>query len=413
MDLTSSQQTKSQNSFATIYFLLLGGASGCGWNAGINSLDYFAAKYPRYNVQFVFPLAPYIAQLFTVLLITKLSGKFSFNTRMIASLIIIMIITGLLPFEAALFKDTAHGVFIILGLLFILGFNNSLCYTSLAGLASQIEGKYTAYFLIGTGINSLAMSFLKQATLSIFDSSSEEEMMNISVYFFLTLLYLLSCMLLHSRFMKSEFYKTHFKRSPQAIDQEKDLAKPLNGSIESQIDTQRDFKTMMTVFKEVKFYVILLIICYAQLIMCIPGLMLKKQITNMANHTKTTSMLIVFNLFFIAGKKLGQYRQYYNKHILALVILLRFMLVGFFYLQAINVQIGIFESVWFGYLNIALFGLSMGFVNVGLFILGPEKVKPHNKEIAGFLSVLGANVGLILGAVLALPFRNVGISHSH
>ncbi len=397
--------------FATLYFLSLGGAAACGWNAGINCLDYFEAKFPEANVQFAFPLPPYIAQLIAVLLMAKLSDVFSYTTRIVSSLIGVTLITATLPFEAALFKDSEYGVVMILAMLFVLGFSNTLCYASLAGLTSQIEAKYTAYFLIGTAINSLLMNLFREVTLLLFKPETEEDILCVGVYFGLTVLYLLFCLILHFRFMKSNFYKSRFDVRTSRRKITCDLDPEINVT-ETLIDSNEEhkgFRMMGRVFKRIGFYVFLLMVSYIQLLMTIPGLMLKKEIPNISNSAKTVSMLAAFNVFFIVGKKLGQYRQYYNKYIILALVLFRFIFVALFIAQAMSLDLPFINTVWFAYVNIALFGVTLGIVNVALFILGPEQVKPEQKEVAGFLSVLGINVGLILGAILALPFRNIGI----
>lgn len=52
--------------------------------------------------------------------------------------------------------------------------------------------------------------------------------------------------------------------------------------------------------------------------------------------------------------------------------------------------------------------MDIEFVNVAWFILTPEQL-PTEKEIAGFVSVFGINIGLIMGAVLALLSRNISV----
>jgi len=407
--LIEQKEKEPHDHFATLYFLSMGGAATCGWNAGINCLDYFEAKYPEANVQFMFPLPPYIAQLIAVLLMAKLSAAFSYSSRVVSSLIGITLITATLPFEAAMFKESEIGVILIMGMLFVLGISNTVCYASLAGMTSQIEGKYTAYFLIGTAINSLLMNLLREATLLLFNPETEDEILNVAVYFGSTVVFLLFSVVLHFRFMKSNFYKTRFGvQTAQTCDLDTELG--VTATLIETSENHKGFRMMAKVFKKIGFYIFLLMISYTQLLMTIPGLMLKKDIPSLSNSAKTVSMLSAFNVFFIVGKKLGQYRQYYNKYIILALVMFRFIFVGLFIAQAMKLDIRFINTIWFAYVNIALFGITLGIVNVALFILGPEQVKPEQKEVAGFLSVLGINVGLIFGALLALPFRNLGIT---
>lgn len=406
--LSEKKITSSQDTNAIFYFLLLGGTSGCSWTAAMNCLDYFSTKFSQYNIGFIFPLAPYLAQVLCVLSITKISSIWSYNTRIIFSLITIMCVASFLPLEAALFKDTDFGMYLIMILFFILGFYNTLIYASLAGLTSQIQGKYTAYFLIGTAVNGLGMNFLRELTLVIFNPDSEEDLINVIAYFTITNFLILFTLAAHASFMKSDFYRSHFGDLNSSQVTDSDTESSLLHPAKQDSEKARSFRVLIAALKDAKYYIFLLALSYTQLMVAYPGLMLKKPIANMTSHTKTVSMLTVYNIFFILGKKMGQYRQYYNQQIVLGTVILRFILVAFFVAQVITAEIAVFNTVWFGFLNIAMFGLTLGFVNVALFIMGPEKVKPEKKEIVGFLSVFGVNVGLILGATVAFSLRNIG-----
>ena len=92
------------------------------------------------------------------------------------------------------------------------------------------------------------------------------------------------------------------------------------------------------------------------------------------------------------------------------ILMLRFIMFGLFIVQATTVSIPILNTVWFGYLNIALFALTFGFVMVAGFILVPENEKsPENREVAGFLSVFAINIGTMIGGLLCLFFRNLQV----
>jgi len=99
---------------------------------------------------------------------------------------------------------------------------------------------------------------------------------------------------------------------------------------------------------------------------------------------------------------MGQYRQYYNKGTIVFCTLIRFFLAGLILLQAKTENIPIVETGWFCYLILALWGISMGVVNVGTFILSAELVSEERKELSGFVTVIGVNVGSTIGGLLSL-----------
>ena len=370
----------------------------------LNSIDYFESMYPNADVSFVFPLAPYVAQFILTLVITHLSNVMSYNMRIVLPLLIVMATVMLAPFQALYFQGTLGGVVMIMGLLLVIGFLDNIAYASVAGLTSQIDGKYSAYYLIGVGSFGLIMNGVKAIINLSFPNAEKGDIVPIIVYFGCTIILIGLGLLLHVRFIKSDFYA----KAVQMIENNGDAEEGSESLIKKQ-KAKRDFNTVWTVFKRNWLHVVLLITACIQLNMVHPGVMLKKPIPGMSDSNKTVSMIATFSATFIVGKFIGQYRKYYNKYTIVVVVLFRFLLEGFFFIQAITVSIPVFNTAWFGYVNIGLYGLTMGLVMVSLFILAPEEVSKDKKEISGFLAVIACNVGSLAGGFLALPFAHLHI----
>ena len=173
---------------------------------------------------------------------------------------------------------------------------------------------------------------------------------------------------------------------------------------------KKDTKLLMEVFRRAWLYIAFLFVACVQHNMIFPGVMLKKPVSSMPEHTKTVSMIATYNISAIVGKKIGQYRKFYNKYTVGVIVGLRFGIVLLFIVQAVTVSIPILNTDWFGYANIALHGLTMGFVVVAGFILAPEaEILPNKKEIAGFLSVFAINIGTMLGGFVCLFFKDLSL----
>jgi len=324
-------------------------------------------------------------------------------------------VLGFLPFQAAIFQGTSYGFWIIMALLFIMGFCNNICYSSIIGVTSQLPGKYTTLFLIGSGAAGLFMSILREIMTLVFPGSNS---FGVLVFFLVAALLLIWCVFLHLIFIKSAFYK-NFNTGPE--DRLLENTQDTEGSYyidyvdhEQAEDKfvaiqKRDFGTLFKVLKEIKFHVFLIVLCYIQMYTVFPGIMLQKSMPELSASNKVVSMNMVFSIFFIVGKKIAQYRHLYNKTIVTLVVIFRFVLMACFMIQAITSGIPVFNTAWFGYLNILLFGLTNGFVTCALFILAPEAVDSSKKEIAGFVSVFGLTFGILIGTFTALPFKTLNI----
>jgi len=407
----NQEPKKLSDSFAIFYFLWMGGASTIAWSAVVNSFDYFDKTFPGRDVTFVFPNAPYVAMLITTLVITHLSNKYSFTGRILVSMSFITATTIFLPIGANLFQDSEFGMSLMMLVLFVMGFNNTLCYASTAGLSSQIGGKYTGYFLIGVAIFGLVMNILKEGVLLILNPVDDADLQSILVYFGITSFLLIISFVFHMMFVKSEFYYVKVKLPRKALDTlsitERDTETALLEGSQKPKRPQRDLRTLLEVGKAAWLYLFILGFSCVQQNIPYPGVMLKKVIPGMENHTKTVSMVTTFSLFYIFGKKIGQVRNIYNANTTIVVLLFRFILAGFFIVQAVNETLPIIKTAWFAYVNIALFGITQGFLNVALFIMGPEQVQGNKKEVAGFLSVFAINFGSMIGGFLALLFKNI------
>lgn len=411
--LDLKKPAQASDKFAILYFMFVGGAAGIGWHCVVNSFDYFDAKYPGHEVSFIYPLAPYVAQMITTLVITQLSNIISYSNRIIGSLIILLALTIFIPFQADLFKETEFGMDMSMVLLFVLGFNNTLCYASVAGMTSKIGGKYTAYFLIGVAIFGLLMNLLREATLLTFVPESEDDMLCVLAYFGISAFLILGALVLHAIFIRTDFYKANCNPTDytQIADASADLEVGLlnNDSSTEKVKSKKGLKTMWEVFKATKFYMFLILISCMQQNLVYPGVMLKKPMEGMAGHTKTVTLITTFSVFYILGKKLGQYRQYYNEVPVVVCLVVRLALMAFFIIQAVTIDLAIFNTIWFGYVNVALFAITMGFLNVSLFILAPEKVEGEKKEIAGFLAVFFINFGTMIGGFSSLGLKDLGV----
>jgi len=396
--------------FAVFYFIWLGSTALAVGFAVMNSFTFFKAKFPKTDPKIDYPIPQHIAPIIVTFVITHMSNSLTYNTRVVMSLLASMLIGVLLPFFAHVLEKTSLGNLAMLVLLFVLGFFQNVCYSSVAGLTSQIDKKYTTYFLIGVGIGSLKMSFLKMAFDKTFKylnggvNVDNGNMLENSLFFGLSVILIFFALIFHIAFMRSSFYQRYLKKRLYSVIEE-DFDLDLLKQADNPDREKRNFGTLFKVFQQTQVHIWLMVIASIQQHIAYPGLMLMKPIAGMDDKDKSTSMIITFSVFYIIGKKFGQFRQYYNKYTMMVLVMLRFISIGFFYVQAYYPNVEIFNTIWFGYSNITFFGILMGLLNVGLFVLAPEPVSKENKELAGFLAVFGLNFGTLLGDLIALVFE--------
>lgn len=401
------------DTIAKLYFTVQGIGTLISWNGILTGLDYFSGRYKNYDSNFLLPLGFNAAQVMANFFIPKLGIALTLKTRILISLIIISCILVFLPVEANLMSETSAGFYVIMGLIFVLGFFNCVYQATISGFASKFPGKFTSYFLMGGGLAGLTMNGLRAIAILSFSNVRGGDLIEILVYFGVAGVFLIICMIIHPLFTKSYFCRYYLGQTGPHINDTEDQTTQGTGSeplleTEQQVGKKQGFKTILSVFGEVKLYVLLLILGYTQSFLVFPGVMLEKPMDKMEGNWKVVSMLATFNFCDALGKNLAQYRNKYSKNTIIWIIIARTSLVAFFIIQAITSSIAVFNTMWFAYINIALFGLTSGFLTSALFILGPESVhEGWKKEIAGFLSVFGLTTGLTLGGLFALFLTNL------
>jgi hypothetical protein len=281
-------------------------------------------------------------------------------------------------------------------MLFLLGILNNTYQGSMSGYVGQFPFKYISFYLMGTGLAGVVMNILR--AFAILALSGASEIIEIIVYFIAAGLILAACGVIHPIFTRSYFCRYYLGGLHSVLNASGNTDELLKS--ETEINTnKKDFKAMINVFKIVYPTVTILIFTYIQTFISFPGVMLTKP-TDLPSDWQVVSMLAVFNVFDVVGKNIAQYRQYYNRMTCVIVLVLRITLNLFFIFQAFR-DWAVFNTLWFGYINIALFGTTNGFLTTAMFIMGPEKVEGEKKEIAGFLSVFGLTAGITTGSLIA------------
>jgi len=412
----AKQLGQTNEKFIIFYFLWVGGICSCVWFGIMNSFDYFATKFPNDRVTFIFPIPITIAQLLVTVTITHLSKIVSYSTRIFFTLAAMVVFAFVIPFEADIFATTeqwSFGMCVIILLIFLLGIVNNACFASILAFASQINGKYSANALIGIGLFGLILNFLKEGVIYVFNGHEAGALFPVMFYFALVAGLAVIGVFLHFLFIKTDFYKNIIEESDAASattsDTLADREALLNPSEEMPGQpVEKSFKTLFEIFNKARLECILVFIYNLQLGLAYPGLVLKKPVP-FDDATKNVSMIMTFNLLFLCGKILGQYRNRYNKSHVIIGALARFGMIVLFIIQAVTMSIPVLNTVWFGYFVIGCFGLTIGFGNVAFFFMIPEQVDKPRKEIAGFLTVIGINIGNLAGTLLALPLQNIGM----
>ena len=413
-------KTSSPDSFGLLYFTVQGIGALIAWNAVLTGLDYFDDKFPEFSVNFIFPIAIFVANILVSINMVSLQAKLSLNIRVALCLGLMGLTLIVVPLEAELLSNTTLGFVVILGILFLLGIFNTIQQSSIAGLAGVFPFAYMGRFVLGTGLAGLFINCLRIIILLALGSQADTnqgQIIEILVYFGCSGLFLVLCIVLHYKFIKTELYLSYLKvekkevydsvvsegneivNKTSSIDQER-LIK--GDSVET-----NSFKRLYQVFVDVMYYSLIMILVYVQTFMMFPGVMLLKTMIILDPTWKTVLLITTYNFFDCVGKILANYRNLYNKYSVGILAVGRFAFFLPYILLAMNGNNPIINEDWFAFINTALFAVTNGFCTACLFILGPASVPDNKKEIAGFVMSFSLQMGIVSGSFLALCFQNL------
>lgn len=328
----------------------------------------------------------------------------------------------LMPVMILTLPSQASKFWVSLGLLAVIGYSNQIFQSSVNGIASQMKGFYVGYFLSGSGLSGIIMNVSKIITLVAFTGFENASYIGMYTYFAIGAIIFIACVGLHLGFIQSPAYTKRnltasFIQEHGHIESDQYMVEDPDskGHREvlprkmSKVEEQKfDFKLTFKVMKKNWIPVCLLLLNYIQTFMMFPGVTLMRTIPGMSFTWSSLLMVLTFNTFDTIGKYLAKYRSLFNQKCIAILTVSRFWFFFTFILGATTTNVAVVDTTVFAFVNIAMLGVTNGYVTTCCFIFGPENVKGgREQEIAGFLSVLALTSGITIGAFLALPFSHL------
>lgn len=164
-------------------FFLIGVSCLVNWNSVLTALDYFAMKYPSYNVAFWYPIPMYAATNVFSILVLKMAKQMTLEMRIYGSLVIMSVLNVSLPICAELISGDT-GFWLQMVLIFILGSANPICQSSAIAYAGIfIRDGYIPTLFAGTGCSGVILAVLRSLCLVIFGNSESAVTTGTLIYF--------------------------------------------------------------------------------------------------------------------------------------------------------------------------------------------------------------------------------------
>jgi len=175
-----------------------------------------------------------------------------------------------------------------------------------------------------------------------------------------------------------------------------------NSDNEKQLDETKTFKKVMQYLIDLCF---LILVNYIILFLIYPGVCLKGQLFSLSPSLNVNTIFLIFNVFDTIGRYGPNYIEP-SKPTTKIMVFFRFLFLFTFSATAISYKtdfLGFFANSYFIIINMALLGLTNGFITSSIFTLGAQNVPDESlKGKAGGTLSFFLIVGIFSGSLLAL-----------
>ena len=377
-------------------FTFLGISNLIGWNVVLTSLDFFSSKFTNYDVNFLMVIPCDIGTLLANFFIGFFIKSISMNKRILTSLITLSLLIILLPLEAFLLpNDTGFWLFMLLN--FLIAIFMVFLQGSILGLAGNYPDYCMGYINFGFSISGVLTCFLRMVCLWAWKNDDETNFYSIIIYYASSTIIVALTILIYLRFMviHNKDYKGY-----KGIE---------NGSeAKDKGENQRIYRFLLGSIIYTLPFSLLMVIVNLQTFLLFPGVALGTTLFQMGDAWNGVILLLIFNVFDAIGRYCSLYRIFYEKIYLWILVLLRFLFIGTFFILFKNEHDSIINNSYFAIGNMVVFAFSNGYLITALFILPTELYKKQKeKELIGFMMGFMLNLGIIIGSLIALKFANL------
>jgi len=414
---------------AYLLVFLLGAGSLMPWNAVLSSFDYLDKQFWS-KASFVYPLVWFIPVIFFQILMLKYGDRLSEKFRISISFILYTIFLGVILVFAAEFTGMM-GFFVTLVPLLFLGCTNSVIQSSIFGLSGQFPEKFTNAVMAGQGAGGVLINVIRLACIFAFGYADLAELRKgMVIYLAITCVIMALCVVATIALCKLDYAKYYLNkkeldesfdifvneaqtpRLDDEITQERtrmtgDMVAPENQEIPnlermaSASSTGRSKMTVIEILKTARYEAFTVSFVFFITFCVFPGIALVP-----TNFSAIWAIVLVtiFNCCDTTGRFTAKYLNLFKTApALALATACRSVFFVTFFLIAWykDSTVGSNHVVWV--VNMMFFGVSNGYLSTRGMMLAPAHFREKDRQMAGFVMAAMNLVGIILGALAAVP----------
>ncbi|GJW52780.1 equilibrative nucleotide transporter 8 [Tanacetum coccineum] len=381
-------QTKPKDTYKIAYMIhfLLGAGNLLPWNALITAIDYFGYLYPDKHVEKVFSVA-YMSSSLLVLIVMIRWNNFSelvtFQVRMnigFAMFVVSLMVTPTIDWAwQGVSKEQSDAAFCaVVASVWICGLADGLIGGSLIGSAGKLPKEYMQAVFAGTASSGILVSFLRIITKASLPHNPQGLKKSAHLYFLVSTLILLLCMVCCSLLYKLPVMEQHYK----VLQHNSSPSKP----------------KFWDVARMIRWPALGIFIIYTVTLSIFPGFLAENIKSELLKDWYPILLIATYNMADFAGKS---FTAIYVLESIAKATwgcMGRLLLYPLF-TACLHGPIWLKNEVFVVFLTVIL-GFTNGYLTSVIMILTPKSVPPSESEMAAVVMALFLGLGLVSGSVL-------------
>jgi equilibrative nucleoside transporter len=450
---------------AWIIFAVLGVGMLFPWNCFLTASDYFNHVFPGAHFEFVMAVVYNYPSIFMLLLSVKFGERFSLSSRIYVALAIDLVVLILVPVIAYLHIDQTVKLALTLTCVFLTGVATAILFGSVLGLSAFFPQRYTTAVMSGNGVAGLGAAFLRIVTKVSLPQTTKGLETSSTIYFALAAAVLLCCIICYSFLMAlpvTRYYlrhtdamrerekrenarpHDHVHKFESVIEANKRMARKIAAADHVCSSSEEDedgldvghvhegehgeisevtalLKTspsvddlveihdcgqahpkILVVFGKIWPSAIGAMLTFMVTLALFPGVTLLIETSTPTRLPQDWFSIILVTLFMIGdftGRTIPRWVMILTPKTLPIPIVIRCGFVALFWLF---IKPDLFQSDWAAYGLMLLFAVSNGYCGTLAMMFGPGPVELYEKESAGTMMSFFLNLGIFIGAHLAL-----------
>ena len=409
-EATEEGRPKDHYNLYFIAFMVLGAGFHLPFNSFVAAVDYFMLSFNRSNMAFIVASTNSYTVCLAVMINVVLVNRVSTHTRISFGYLAFMISLFSMALLVALtilnVVDSNVGFLVTIGATTFTGIGCGVQEASYYGYAGMLPSKYTRAIMLGESFAGLVVSVNRIVTkLTI-----EDPLTNTVIFFSLSIVGEIVCIVLHRYIKKSEFVKYYKSKEALGIREVQAVLSfsPLPSKRKKSVwvSVKEGLKLRVKVSKKIWKLMFGILNVYYVTNLLYPGVATVIQ-SSWPNGWLPVVLITAFNLSDLVGTLATGLPWKMPENVLLLTGGLRWALIPVLLMSVLPLNAPLITGEGCPLITILILGFTTGYMGSTPMCAAAEKVSLEEREMAGNLMTMMMLLGLTLGSTSALLLNKV------